>query len=168
MASGDPVVQVLEVMPPGSSAATMDTRAGGSTPGEVVLVWDFDAATSEYLDFKCILRGYDGGGLTFTLPWSASTATADQIRWEIGIRRMDDDGEDIDAAHTYDTNGVSDTCASGSGELSYPVITFTDGADMDSWADGEIAIVRVYRDHDHADDTMAGDAELWALVGKET
>ena len=63
---------------------------------------------------------------------------------------------------------ASDTAASASGELSYPTITFTDGADMDSWADGELAIVRVYRDHDHGDDGMTGDAELWDLLGKET
>lgn len=168
MASGDPVVQVLAVMPPGASSASLDTRPGGSTPAEAVEVYDFDAAASEYLDFKCALSGYDGGGLTFTLPWSASTGTSNQVRWEIGIRRMQDDADDIDDAHSYDTNGVSDTCASASGELSYPTITFTDGADMDNWADGEIAIVRVYRDHDHADDTMTGDAELWGLMGKET
>lgn len=168
MASGDPVVQVLAIIPPGANAATIDTRAGGSTPAENVMLHDFDAGVSEYLDRKCILVGYDGGGLTFTIPWSASTATGNQARWEIAIRRVQDDAEDIDSAHTYVFNGVSDTAPSASGELSYPTITFTDGADMDSWADGEIAIVRIYRDHDHTDDTMTGDAELWGLVGKET
>ena len=168
MASGDPVVQILEVMPPGSSAATIDVRPGGSTPAENVLVYDFDASSDEYMDFKCLLTGYDGGGLTFKLSWSASSATSGQIRWEIGIRRMDDDNEDIDGAHSYDYNGVSDTAASASGELSYPTITFTDGADMDSWADGEVAIVRVHRDYDHGDDGMTGDAELWTISGVET
>lgn len=168
MASGDPVVQVLKAMPPGSSAATMDVRAGGSTPAESAMVWDFDASSSEYLDFLCALVGYDGGGLTFTLPWSASSATSGQARWEIGIRRLNDDAEDVDSSHSYVTNGASDTAPSASGELSYPTITFTDGADMDSWADGELAIVRVYRDHDHGDDGMSGDAELWDLLGKES
>jgi len=168
MASGEAVVQVIDVMPPGASSASLDTRAGGSTPAEAVNVYDFDASSSEYMDFKCKLEGYDGGGLTFTIPWSASTATSNQVRWEIGIRRMQDDAEDIDSAHAYDTNGVSDTCASASGELSYPTIAFSDGADMDSWAEGEIAIVRIYRDHDHGDDTMTGDAELWGLFGLET
>jgi hypothetical protein len=168
MASGDPVVQVLRVMPPGASAATMDARAGGSTPAESVVVYDFDASADEYIDFLCQLTGYDGGGLTFTLPWSASSATSGQVRWEIGIRRMNDDAEDVDAAHTYEFNGTSDTCGSASGELSYPTITFTNGADMDSWADGEVAIVRVHRDYDHADDGMSGDAELWGIRGVES
>ena len=79
-----------------------------------------------------------------------------------------DDADDIDDAHTYVYNGVSDTAPSASGELSYPTIAFTDGADMDSWAEGELAIVRIYRDHDHGDDGMTGDAELWALFGLET
>lgn len=162
MASGDPVVQILAVIPPGASAATMDARAGGSTPAENVRVWDFDASSDEYMDFLCKLEGYGGGGLTFTLPWSASSATSGQVRWEIGIRRIQDDAEDIDGAHTYQFNAVSDTAPSASGEISYPTITFTDGADMDSWADGELAIVRVHRDYDHGDDGMSGDAELWS------
>ena len=168
MASGDPVVQVIKIMPPGASQATLDARAGGSTPAEAVQVCDFDAASDEYMDFLCKLEGYGGGGLTFTLVWSASTATNGQARWEIGIRRINDDAEDIDAAHTYQYNGVSDTAPSASGEVSYPTIAFTDGADMDNWAEGEVAIVRVHRDYDHADDDMTGDAELWAIFGLET
>jgi len=168
MASGDPVVQVLRIMPPGASSATMDARAGGSTPAENVTVWDFDASSDEYLDFLCQLVGYDGGGLTFTLPWSASSATSGQVRWEVAVRRLNDDAEDIDVSHSYAFNGVSDTAPSASGELSYPTVTFTDGADMDSWADGELAIVRVHRDYDHADDGMSGDAELWGISGVES
>lgn len=169
MASGDPVVQVLGLMPPGSNSATPDLRAGGSTPAEQVTVYDFDAAATEYLDWLCYLKGYDGGGLTFTRPWSASSATLGQIRIEMAIRRIQDDAEDIDGAHTYDSNGVSDTAPSASGELSYPTISFTDGADMDNLADGELFILREFRDHDHADDGMSGDAEFWGPpLGAET
>jgi hypothetical protein len=168
MASGDSVVQFLKVMPPGTLYATEDVRVGGSTPAESAIVHDFDATTAEYIDFLAFLIGYANGGLTFTLPWSASSAVTGAVRWEVAIRRFADDAEDIDAAHTYDFNGVTDTVASASGELSYPTITFTDGADMDSWANGELAIIRVRRDPVNAGDDMAGDAELWTLVGKET
>ena len=146
----------------------MDVRAGGSTPAESAQVWDFDAAADEYMDFLCALVGYDGGGLTFTLPWSASSASSGGLRWDVGIRRLADDAEDVDASHSYDFNSDTDTAPSASGELSYPTITFTDGADMDSWADGELAVVRVHRDYDHAGDDMTGDAELWDLIGTET
>ena len=66
MASGNPVVQILEVMLPGSTFPELKTRTGGSTPAERVIIHSFDAATAEYLDFKCLLLGYGGGGLTFT------------------------------------------------------------------------------------------------------
>ena len=169
MASGDIVVAVVDVLPPATLAATPAVRAGGSTPAESVLVWSFPTDSSAYLDFKCLLQGYDGGGLTFTLPWSAASASADEVRWEMAIRALPDDAEDIDVSHTYVYNGVTDTCASASGELSYPTIAFTHGPDMDSWADGQLGIVRLYRDHDHAADIMAGNAELWVPpIGRET
>lgn len=167
MASGDAVVQVLKAMPTGTLAAPIDYRTGGSTPAEQVMLWDFDDATAWYMDFLCKLEGYDGGGLTFTLPWSAESANSGTVQWEIGIRALPDDAEDIDSAHTYLFNTVSDTAPSASGDLSYPTITFTDGADMDSWAEGELAIVRVRR-NPAGTDTMVGDAELWAIAGLET
>lgn len=168
MASGDVVVEILENMPPASASAAAGSRAGGSTPAEALTHWAFDADLIEIMDFKCRLRGYAGGGLTFTLPWMAATATTGATRWGVAIRRIQDDAEDIDAAHTYDYNDVDDTCASLSGELSYPTVTFTDGADMDSWANGEMAIVRVRRNATHANDTMLGDAQLVGLFGEET
>ena len=168
MASGDPVVQVIRELPPGSSAATLDARAGGSTPAEEVVVHDFDASSAEYLDFLCRLVGYDGGGLTFALVWSASSASSGDVVWQIAVRRVADDAEDIDASHTYDFNSVTDTAPSASGEVSHASITFTDGADMDSWAEGEMAIVRVSREAGSGSDTMSGDAELWGFTGTET
>lgn len=167
MASGTPI-HVIRELGPSASFAPLATRAGGSTPAESALVWAFDAAAIEYKDFLCQLRGYAGGGLTFTLPWSATTATTGVTRWGVAIRRLQDDAEDIDAAHTYDFNAVDDPVASASGELSYPTISFTNGVDMDSWAEGELAIVRVQREATHANDTMTGDAELWDLSGVET
>lgn len=169
MASGDIVVQVLEAIPPATNFAPQNVRAGGSTPAERVRYWQFDAAADQYVDFKCLLQGYDGGGLTFTLPWSAASATSNAVRWGIAIRRVADDAEDIDAAHTYEFNEANDTAPSAAGELSYPTIAFTDGADMDSWAEGEVAIVRVYRNADDTgNDNMTGNAELWGIIGKES
>lgn len=168
MASGDPVLQIIDVMYPGSNPATPDVRAGGSTPAENVSVWDFDASTAEYLDFKVILRGYDSGGLTMFLPYSMSSATSGNVVWRAAFRRVQDDAEDIDGSHTYDYNSTTDAVASASGELSYPTITFTDGADMDSFANGEVAILRVGRDAANGSDTATGDAELWAVEGRET
>lgn len=170
--SGKTRVQILRIMPPDTvDIALINLRGGGSTPAEQVGIWDFVPTTAKqnYLDFMCWLPAtYSGGGLTFDLPWTAATATSGQTRWEIAIRRMEDDVDDIDVSHTYVYNGVSDTAASVSGELSYPQITFADGSDMDGWTGGEIAIVRVRRDPDNADDNMTGNAQLWGLIGQET
>jgi len=169
MASGQEVVQIQDVMPTGANSATPDIRIGGSTPAEHIPVWDFDATVIEYLDFKCLLLdNYAGGGLTWTLPWMASTATANEVRWGVAVRRIADDAEDVDSSHTYDYNDVDDTAPSASGEFSYPTVSMTDGADMDSWAKGEEAIVRVRRNATHANDDMAGDSELVDLIGRET
>lgn len=161
-------MQIHEVMPPATLFAALTTRAGGSTPAEQTLCWAFDAATIEYLDFLCMLRGYGGGGLTFTLPFMAASATTGVCRWGVAIRAIVDDAEDLDASHTYDYNDVDDTTASATGEVSYPTVTFTDGADMDSWTNGQMAIVRVRRNASHANDTMTGDSQLLGLEGRET
>jgi hypothetical protein len=170
MASGDPVIEVLQVMPPGSSYATEDIRVGGSSPPESIPVYDFDAATIEYIDLLCEMSDdYDGGGITLTLKWS-STQTSGVTRWGAAFRRVADDAEDIDGSHSYDFNDVDCTTASAAGEVDYAQITFTDGADMDSVDAGELFILRLRRNASHANDNMSGDAELWigSLKGKET
>jgi hypothetical protein len=97
----------------------------------------------------------------------AASATSGTTRWGVAIRRLVDDAEDVDAAHTYDFNDVDDTAPSASGELGYPTVSFTDGADMDSWAEGELAIVRVRRNASHANDNTTGDSQLIGIIGKE-
>lgn len=169
MASGQVVLQVLKAIPPATGFATPDSRAGGSSPAESVTVWDFDDTTAEVMDFLCYLTGsYAGGGLTLVLPWSATSATSGAVTWQAAFRRFVDDAEDLDVAHTYDFNSTSaDTAPSASGELSYPTITFTDGADMDSLAAGELCILRVRRTIPGSGN-MTGDAELWMPIGRET
>ena len=168
MASGDVVGQIIDVQPPAASYATPDIRAGGSTPAENVPVWDFDAASDEYLDFYCVLNGYDGGGLTVSLKTMASSATSGNAIMAAAIRRVADDAEDVDGSHSYAFNTVTIAAPSASGEASYDDVTFTDGADMDSLADGELFILRILRDADDVGDTMAGDLELVGLTIKET
>lgn len=169
MATGDIVGQIIRVIPPATAYATPDARAGGSTPAENVPVWDFDDTTAEYLDFLCVLGpNYAGGGLTIVLPWSATSATSGATVWQVAIRRIADDAEDVDASQTYDYNTVADTCASASGEISMPTVAFTSGADMDSVAAGDVFMLRVGRLPTDGSDNMTGDAELWSPVIKET
>lgn len=167
MASGQAVVIIHNVMPPAATFATPGIRAGGATPAERVPIWQFGSGANAHLDLYCQLSGYEGGGLTFTLPWSAASATSGAVRWGVAIRRVQDDAEDIDTSHSYDYNTSDASPASASGELKYTTVTFTDGADMDSWAEGEFAVVRIRRDVS-VGSNMSGNAELWGLLGRET
>jgi hypothetical protein len=168
VASGDPVLQVLEVWPPQTLFAVLTRRAGASAPAEGINVWGFDAATIWYLDFLCTLRTYAGGGLTITLPWIAASATSGVCRWGVACHRLQASTTDVDTAFTYDYNDVDATAPATNGAVLYTDVTFTNGADMDSWADGELAIVRVRRNASHANDTMTGNSQLITLLGKET
>lgn len=168
MASGDLVGIIYREMPTGTVSAPPGVRVGGSTPTERLTHRIFDAATIWYMDYLCVLNGYDGGGITVKGDWSAATATSNTTRWGAAFRRIEDDNEDIDTSQTYDFNDVDDTCASASGERSRFSITFTNGADMDNVADGEVFILRVYRNATHANDNMTGNAELWNILIYET
>ncbi len=175
MAANDPVVKFLKVIPPGANYAYESRLTGGSTPAESVVVWTFpDGGTAAtHLDFLAVLEGYDGGGLTFPLKWSASVASGN-VEWEMSIRRFQDDLEDLDASHAYGTtpgwNTVTVAVPDAVNEIASDNITFTNGADMDSWADRELAIIRIRRDAQagNTDDTAAGIAYLWGLHGYET
>ncbi len=155
---------------PGTTYAQIFWRVGGSTPAESAMLLAYDASATEYADWKVRMPAhYAGGGLTLIIEWMAASATANDVVWEAAIRRIENDAEDIDGSHTYDFNtATATTTASATGETVNTTITFTSGADMDSWAAGETAIVRIRRKHDNAGDTMAGDAQLVNAVINET
>ena len=165
MASGDTLVVFtpLQAEPPASNYATLDTR--NNHP-----VLDFDADTDETIYFGGILpRHYDGGGITITLVWMASTATSGNCDWECAIERHQDDAFDLDADGFATAKAVTAAAPSASGEISYDEIAFTDGAEMDSLAAGESFRLSVTRDaNDATNDTMTGDAELLRVEIRET
>lgn len=164
MASGDTLVvfTALHSTPPASNFATLDER--NTHP-----VLDFDPTTDETIYFEGVLpRNYDGGGVTVTLMWMASTAVAGDVVWDVAWERHQDDAFDLDADGFAAAQSVTDTCANVSGELSYPTRAFTDGAQMDSVAVGESFRLSVMRDANNASDTMAGDAELFKVEIRET
>jgi hypothetical protein len=163
MASGDVVGIVQRLVPTATLNAALDFRAGGSTPAEQVEVLDFDDTTQEYIDWICYLENYAGGGLTIDRWWGATTATTGNVRLGMAIRRIADDAEDIDGAHSYAFNEVTDAAPSAAGEYTKAAITFTDGADMDSLADSEMFVLRETRVAADGADTMSGDAEFLGI-----
>lgn len=174
MASGDTLLVLTPAAAslPAATFATFDAMAGTSTPAESILVLDFDDTTQEYADFYCVMpAAYSGStGITCTIMWSAAEAATDVVEWQIALRRVADDAEDLDTtAHTYDYNAVVATAASAIGEVAYDNITFTDGADMDSVTAGDYFILRITRDPTPSSGTdVTGDASLHAIYVKET
>ena len=169
MASGDVVGIVKKEMPPGANFATLDVRVGGSTPAESILIHDFDDTTVEYLDYLVQLEGYAGGGLTLGLEVAMTSATTAEIIFSAAIRRIVRNAEDLDDSHTYVYNNSAEiTVANVAGETVNVPVTFANGADMDSWAEGEYAIVRIRRFASDAGDDASGDAELLGIIIRET
>lgn len=173
MASGNSLIllNALDGTPPATAYATLDTMAGASTPAESIPVLDFDDTTQEYMDFYCVMpQHYAGGGLTIIVGYSAAEASTDVIDWEIALRRVADDAEDLDTtAHTYDYNDSVDTAPSAVGEVGYASVTFTDGADMDSVTAGDYFVLRITRDPTPNSGTdVTGDASLHFIHVKET
>jgi hypothetical protein len=149
---------------PTANAATLDTRNN-------CLVLDFDATVNELAVFQGFMpRHYDGSGITVTVMWMASTATTGDTSWAIFFKSVTDDADDLDVKNYADpqTNQAVDA-PSASGEVDYFTIAFTDGAQMDSVAAGEMFYMMLMRDaQDGTNDDMAGDAEIVTIEIQET
>jgi len=164
MASGDTllILPALAGEPPSSNGATFDVR--NQHP-----VLDFDDSTDESIVFSAVLpRAYAGGGLTIYIHWSATSATTGNVIWDVSFERIGDGQQDTDSDGFAAVNSVTDAAPGTSGHVTIASVAFTDGADMDSVAVGELFRVKVTRDADHASDTLSGDVELHAVEIKET
>ena len=167
MASGDlmAVFKPQDNETPAATFATLDTRNG-------VAVLDFDDTNDENAFFGGVLpSNYDGGGLTVTLVWMATSATTGGVSWDAAIEAHPDDAFDIDAdGFAAANNSGSATTASAAGEQQYTAITFTDGADMDSLAASQSFRLKITRDANAttATDDLTGDAELLRVIVTET
>jgi hypothetical protein len=163
MASGNTLVvftpQANE--PPATNYATLDTRNGH-------LVLDFDTTTQEAAYFKGILpRHYAGGGITVYLHWAATSATTGTIGWDVAFERISNSQQDVDSDGFATAQTVTAATVPGtSGHVDITNVAVTNGANIDSIAVGELFRLRVRRDV--ANDTAAGDAELFAVELKET
>jgi len=152
------VFTALASEPPGAGYATLDTRNGHP-------VLDYDAAANEGVMFRGVLpNAYAGRGLNVKLIWAATTAVAGNVVWAIGVERINAGGQDLDANSFGPTISATATCDTVSGETTETVIPISAGASMDGLLAGEMFRLQVYRDAVNAADTMAGDAELLAVV----
>ena len=170
MASGDTLVAMdaRSGIAPAANFATYDVRVGTNI---TVPVLDLDDGTDETTWFKCVMpRNYAGGGVTVTVHWMATTATTGTISLDVAFMSITDDADDVDSKAFATVNNANPTTASATGEVDYIAITFTDGADMDSVAAGELFFLKITRDADGttSTDNLSGDMELVGFEIKET
>lgn len=166
MASGDTLLIFTPQMnqPPAASFATFDTRNG-------YLVLDFDDTADESAVFSGIMPAhYGGGGFTVTVLWMATSATTGTISLDVAWMSVTDDADDLDTKAFAAANNANPTTASATGEVDYIAVTFTDGADSDSVAVGELFFLKITRDADGttSTDNLVGDMELIGIIIKET
>ncbi len=163
MASGDTLALFFPAdnEPPSSNFATFDLR--NAHP-----VLDFDGATNESAVFSHVMpQHYGGGGVTVYLHYSMATETSNDIDWDVAFERVGDQQLDVDADSFAAVNSVDNTTVPGtSGNVDVVNVAFTDGADMDSVAVGDLFRLKVTRDA--ASDTSTGDAELHAVEIRES
>jgi hypothetical protein len=146
---------------PASNYATYNTRNNHS-------VLEFDTTTGETVYIPFIMpRSYAGGGITVYLTWCAATATSGTIGWLVAVERIGAAQQDIDSdGFAADQTLTAITVDAASGNTTVGNVAFTNGAQMDSVAVGEMFRLRITRNV--ASDTAAGDAQLLAVEIKET
>ncbi len=167
MASGDSLLSFIPTTnePPASNPATPDLR--NQHP-----VLDFDDTTQETAIFSAVMpQHYAAGGVTVRIGYSMSSATTGAIVLEAALERIGDQQQDVDSDGFAAANASASTTVPGtSGNVDVVSITFTDGADMDSVAAGELFRLKIERDADgtNGTDDATGDLELHFVEIQET
>ena len=122
----------------------------------------FDASTTETALWMFKMPANYSSALVAELQYAMASATSGKVDFEIDIMAVAD-GEDIDSSSFDSVNEVvgGTTVPGTAGFVDTINITLSNN---DSIAANEVCIIRVHRDHDDADDTATGDAELLALT----
>lgn len=150
--------------PPASNYATLDTRNAHT-------VLDFDGSTDEEAVWTFQLPShYAGGGLSVDIFCSFTSATSGSVRWQAAIERMDLSSLDIDSDSFASFQSAGGSAPGTSGRIIKVTVAFTDGAQMDSLAAGELGRLKIRRDADGTSgtDDITTDAEVLAVVIRET
>lgn len=147
--------------PPASNYPTFDAR--NNHP-----VLDFDATTEETTYFRGIMpNSYSGEGVTVDVEYAMTSATSGDVIWGAAFELLGGEAQDIDSDGFASAKTVADTVSATSGKIKAASITFADGAEMDSVAEGDLFRLKIYRDADAEGDDATADAELLQVVLRE-
>ncbi len=120
----------------------------------------YDAAADQAAFWKFRAVEYASGNLTLDIEWYADTASSGTCVWEaqIAVITPNTDTQDVETKAFAAEATVDDTHLGTTGQrLHRATITVTG---LDSLAQDDQVWIRIRRIGSHANDTMAGDAEL--------
>ena len=147
--------------PPSTDYATLDLR--NNHP-----VLDFEQNSGTFSVFSAVLpRNYGGGGITSYIHWSADGVTVNDAIIGLAFERIGT-AQDVDNDSFASFKIVTGTAPGTDGFVTIDNIAFTDGAEIDSIAVGELFRIKVWRNAEAAGDDMAANMELHAVELKET
>lgn len=162
MASGNTLWVFLPAHnePPSTNFAVLNVR-------NLHPMLDFSGTTNQSAVFSAVMpRHYAGGGVTVYIHYSTVSTTGD-IDWDIAFERIGDQQQDVDTDGFAAALSVDNTVVPGTtGLVDVVNVAFTNGAQMDSVAAGEMFRLKITRDA--ANDTNTGIANLHAIEIKET
>lgn len=127
-----------------------------ATPTPAFLVYQFNDTTMNALYWTWKLRRYGSGNLSLNLGWYAA-ATTGNVVWgaQIGVT-VAGTSTTTYIAKTFATATTTTTAANGTTNRSQTsTVTISN---LDSLADGNDVMLRLYRDAANGSDTMTGDA----------
>jgi len=156
------IFEPMANQPPAANMATF----GGRNQHPVL---DFDDTTDEAAVFSGVMPDhYDGGGITVTLigTWTSDNDDGHTTQMEVSFERIGDAVLDIDADDFAAARDCTLTVNATCGKTDVASVAFTDGAQMDDVAAGEL--FRLKAACDCSDSTHTGDFELQAIKIEET
>lgn len=160
MATTKVPISILEAQFPAANYPTFSFVQGTNFP---VPGLDFDASTEETCYFILVPRGYGSGNLTLRVFWEADTASSGDVIWGAAIAAItaNTDSQDLETKSFASAQTATDTHLGTTGQRLHSVDIAI--SNLDSLADDDYLVVKVYRDADAGGDTMTGDARLVAL-----
>ena len=138
--------------------------AGAQIDGGVGL-WKllFDASSTESSLWQFRLPENYSSTPVLKIQYAMASATSGKVDFEADVMAVSDgDSADIDSASFDTVNEVSGgtTVPATAGHIDEVSISLSNA---DSMVAGDLVAVRLHRDHDDADDTATGDAEVLAV-----
>lgn len=125
--------------------------------GTLLSALAFDAAVTEYAQFQVRMpKSWNEGAVTFTPIWTANSTSTNGVAWVIRAKAIGND-ETIDAAW-----GAGVTVTDANTATAYQAHIAAESGDVTIANAGELewVVFEIYRDVNHASDTLAVDALL--------